>query len=46
MLALTDTGHLISAAFTFSIANLSETYADYTWYYVVPYSLPIAQVKY
>jgi hypothetical protein len=43
-LALMDTLHLISSAFTFSIANLSYTYASHTWHYIVPYSLPIAQV--
>jgi len=42
-LALMDTLHLISSAFTFSIANLSYTYASHTWHYIVPYSLPVAQ---
>ena len=45
MLALVDTLHLISSALTFSIANLSPAYASLAWYYVVPYSLPIAQVS-
>ena len=43
-LAVTDTIHLISSALTFSIANLSEDYASNGWNYVVPYSLPLAQV--
>ena len=44
MLALVDTFHLISSALTFSIANLSPAYSSHAWYYVVPYSLPVAQV--
>ena len=45
MLALTDTFHLVSSALTFSIANLSATYSSHAWYYIVPFSLPIAQVS-
>ena len=44
MLALVDTFHLVSSALTFSIANLSPAYSGHAWYYVVPYSLPVAQV--
>lgn len=44
MLALVDTFHLMSSALTFSIANLSPAYSNHAWYYIVPYSLPIAQV--
>ena len=44
MLALVDTFHLMSSALTFSIANLSPAYSSHAWYYIVPYSLPIAQV--
>ena len=44
-LALTDTLHLISSALTFSIANLCEEYAKKEWNYIVPYSLPVAQVR-
>ena len=43
-LAVTDTIHLIASALTFSIANLSEDYASNEWNYIVPYSLPVAQV--
>ena len=43
MLALVDTLHLMSSALTFSIANLSPAYSSHAWYYIVPYSLPIAQ---
>ena len=43
-LAVTDTIHLIASALTFSITNLSEEYAKNEWNYIVPYSLPIAQV--
>ena len=46
MLALVDTFHLMSSALTFSIANLSPAYSSHAWYYIVPYSLPIAQVCY
>ena len=45
MLALVDTFHLVSSALTFSIANLSPAYSGHAWYYVVPYSLPVAQVR-
>ena len=45
MLALVDTFHLVSSALTFSIANLSPAYSGHAWYYVVPYSLPVAQVS-
>ena len=44
MLAVTDTLHLISSSLTFSFTNLFETYSQTAWYYVVPFSLPIAQV--
>ena len=44
MLALVDTFHLISSALTFSIAKLSPAYSSYAWCYIVPYSLPVAQV--
>ena len=44
MLAVVDTIHLIASALTFSIANVSDNYSTNGWPYVVPYSLPIAQV--
>ena len=40
-----DSIHLIASALTFSIANVSDNYANNGWPYVVPYSLPLAQVS-
>ena len=44
-LAVMDTIHLIASALTFSIPNVSDNYSNNGWPYVVPYSLPIAQVS-
>ena len=43
-LAVVDTVFLVSSCLTFSLPRLSQTYADKHWAYLLPYTLPIAQV--
>ena len=43
-LAVVDTVFLFSSCLTFSLPRLSQTYADKHWAYLLPYTLPIAQV--
>ena len=43
-LAVVDTVFLVSSCLTFSLPRLSQTYADHHYAYLLPYSLPIAQV--
>ena len=43
-LAVVDTVFLVSSCLTFSLPRLSQTYADQYWAYLLPYTLPIAQV--
>ena len=43
-LAVVDTVFLVSSCLTFSLPRLSQTYADQHWAYLLPYTLPIAQV--
>ena len=45
LLALVDTLHLICSTITFSLPQLSEHFANYTWRYLVPYTLPLAQTS-
>ena len=35
---------LLSSTLTFTLPHLSDTYASTHWMYLVPYTLPIAQV--
>ena len=44
LLAVIDTIFLITSALSFTFPHLNDNYADYTWMYLVPYTLPIAQV--
>ena len=44
ILAMVDTIHLVFSSLTFSIPWLSESYSNNQWMYIVPYSLPLAQV--
>ena len=37
---------LLSSTLTFTLPHLSDTYAATHWMYLVPYTLPIAQVIY
>ena len=43
-LAIVDTIHLLSSSLTFSIPHLSTSYSNHEWMYLVPYTLPLAQV--
>jgi len=43
LLAVIDTIFLITSALSFTFPHLNDNYADYTWMYLVPYTLPIAQ---
>jgi heme/copper-type cytochrome/quinol oxidase subunit 3 len=43
-LAMVDTIHLLSSSLTFSIPHLSTSYSNQEWMYLVPYTLPLAQV--
>ena len=43
-LAVVDTVFLVSSCLTFSLPRLSQTYADHHYAYLLPYTLPIAQV--
>ena len=44
ILAMVDTIHLVFSSLTFSIPWLSESYSNNQWMYIVPYSIPLAQV--
>ena len=44
LLAVVDTVFLLSSCLTFSLPRLSQTYAHKHWAYLLPYTLPIAQV--
>ena len=44
LLAVVDTVFLLSSCLTFSLPKLSQTYRDQHWAYLLPYTLPIAQV--
>ena len=43
ILALVDTGFLVSSLLTFSLPQLSQDYSSSLWPYLVPYTLPLAQ---
>ena len=43
VLALVDTGFLVSSILTFSLPQLSRDYSSSLWNYMVPYTLPLAQ---
>ena len=43
ILALVDTGFLLSSLLTFSLPQLSTDYSCSLWPYLVPYTLPLAQ---
>ena len=45
ILAMVDTIHLVFSSLTFSIPWFSDSYSNNQWMYLVPYSLPLAQVK-
>ena len=45
ILAVVDTIFLLSSLLSFSLPHLSRNYADFLWYFLVPYTLPIAQVS-
>ena len=45
ILAMVDTIHLVFSSLTFSIPWLSESYSNNQWMYLVPYTLPLAQVR-
>ena len=45
ILAMVDTIHLVFSSLTFSIPWFSDSYSNNHWMYLVPYSLPLAQVR-
>ena len=45
VLAMVDTFYLVFSSLTFSIPWLSESYSNNQWMYLVPYTLPLAQVR-
>ena len=45
ILAVVDTVFLLSSLLSFSLPHLSQNYAEFLWYFLVPYTLPIAQVS-
>ena len=45
LLAVEDTLFLVSTCLSFSLPRLSQTFAGHIWLYLVPYTLPIAQVN-
>ena len=42
---MVDTIHLVCSSLTFSIPHLSTSYSNTVWMYLVPYTLPLAQVN-
>lgn len=44
VLAVVDTVFLLSSCLTFSLPKLSKSYHEQYWAYLLPYTLPIAQV--
>ena len=45
VLAFVDTTLLLSSLLTFSLPHFNDYYSMYLWYYLVPYTLPIAQTS-
>ena len=44
LLSISDNIHLINSCLSFSLPHLSATFSSFTWKYLVPYTLPLAQV--